>query len=101
MVIFAVHNVVCDPPFKKMDLITCRNLLIYFECAQQEEVLSLFHYCLRDGRYLILGKSETNLWSVADKFETCDSRLRIFKRIAGASSWNMGTRHLYLSIYYN
>lgn len=90
MVIFAVQNVISDPPFNKMDLITCRNLLIYFEHAQQKEVLSLFHYSLLAGGFLVLGKSETNL-SSSSRFEPFDQKWRIFRNKGGLSSWNVDT----------
>ena len=56
--IFAQHNVLNDPPFSQMDLICCRNLLIYLEPAAQNRVVSLFHYATRPGGYLVLGTSE-------------------------------------------
>ena len=56
--IFARHNVLNDPPFSQMDLISCRNLLIYLEPAAQSRVISLFHYATRPGGYLMLGTSE-------------------------------------------
>jgi two-component system CheB/CheR fusion protein len=72
MCIFAQHNVLNDPPFSRMDLICCRNLLIYLEPVLQSKVLSLFHYALRPGGFLVLGSSEglgasTNLFSVEDR----------------------------------
>ncbi|MCG7867739.1 MAG: EAL domain-containing protein [Candidatus Thiodiazotropha taylori] len=57
--VFSVHDVTRDPPFSRMDLISCRNLLIYFDSTLQERVLERFHYALRPEGYLILGKSET------------------------------------------
>jgi two-component system, chemotaxis family, CheB/CheR fusion protein len=59
MVLFAQHDVVLDPPFTKLDLIACRNLLIYFDPALQRRLLPLFHYSLRPGGVLLLGSSET------------------------------------------
>lgn len=59
MVLFAQHDVVLDPPFTKLDLITCRNLLIYFDSELQRRLLPLFHYSLRSGGILMLGSSET------------------------------------------
>jgi two-component system CheB/CheR fusion protein len=58
MCIFAQHNVVNDPPFSRMDLICCRNLLIYLEPVLQSKVISLFHYALRPDGFLVLGSSE-------------------------------------------
>ena len=59
MVIFAPQNLVMDPPFTKLDLITCRNLLIYLEAELQKKLLPLFHYSLNPGSFLLLGSSET------------------------------------------
>jgi two-component system, chemotaxis family, CheB/CheR fusion protein len=58
MCIFAVHNVAADPPLSQMDLVCCRNLLIYLEPILQNNIVSLFHYALRPGGFLILGTSE-------------------------------------------
>ena len=57
--IFAVHNVLRDPPFSRLDLVSCRNLLIYLDRAAQQQVLEMFHFALRPGGYLFLGSSET------------------------------------------
>lgn len=72
MCIFAQHNVLNDPPFSQMDLICCRNLLIYLEPVLQNKVIALFHYAARSGGYLVLGTSEgvgpaTNLFSIEDR----------------------------------
>lgn len=57
--IFAQHNILRDPPFSKMDFISCRNLLIYFDTAAQKKTISTFHFALNEGGCLLLGKSET------------------------------------------
>jgi two-component system CheB/CheR fusion protein len=57
--VFAVHNFLKDPPFAKMDLISCRNVLIYMDTFLQKKALSTFHYALREAGFLLLGKSET------------------------------------------
>ena len=72
MCIFAQHNVLSDPPFSQMDLICCRNLLIYLEPVLQKRVISLFHYALRPVGFLVLGTSEgigsaTNLFGLEDR----------------------------------
>jgi two-component system CheB/CheR fusion protein len=72
MCIFAQHNLLSEPPFSQMDLICCRNLLIYLEPVLQNRVISLFHYSTRPGGYLVLGASEgvgtaTNLFSAEDR----------------------------------
>ncbi len=59
MCVFAVHNFLKDPPFAKMALISCRNVLIYFEPFLQKKAMSVFHYALNDKGILLLGKSET------------------------------------------
>ena len=59
MVVFAPQDVLRDPPFSRIDLCTCRNLLIYLEPETQRRVLSLLHFALRDGGYLFLGNTET------------------------------------------
>jgi len=72
MCIFAQHNVLSDPPFSQMDLICCRNLLIYLEPVLQNRVIALFHYATRPSGFLVLGTSEgvgtaTNLFSTEDR----------------------------------
>ena len=59
MCVFAVHNFLKDPPFAKMDFISCRNVLIYLEPFLQKKALTIFHYALNDKAILLLGKSET------------------------------------------
>ncbi len=57
--IFAQHNILRDPPFSRMDLISCRNLLIYLDTPAQKKAIAIFHYALNERGYLMLGKSET------------------------------------------
>lgn len=83
MCIFAQHNVVNDPPFSQMDLICCRNLLIYLEPVLQNKVISLFHYALRPGGYLVLGTSE-GVGTTTNLFSSEDHTYRIFKKKASA-----------------
>jgi two-component system CheB/CheR fusion protein len=59
MVLFAVHDLLKDPPFSRVDLISCRNVLIYLDRDLQEQVCGTFHYALNSGGYLLLGSSET------------------------------------------
>ena len=82
MCIFAQHNVLNDPPFSRMDLICCRNLLIYFEPALQSRVLSLFHYALRPNGFLVLGSSE-GLGAAGGLFSVEDRAHKIFSRKGG------------------
>lgn len=83
MCIFAQHNVVNDPPFSQMDLICCRNLLIYLEPVLQNKVISLFHYAARPGGYLVLGTSE-GIGTATNLFATVDRTYKIFSKKATA-----------------
>ena len=78
-IIFAPHDVIRDPPFTRLDLISCRNLLIYFKPALQRALLPLFHYSLRPGGVLLLGNSES-LGRFDGQFESADPKLRIYNR---------------------
>jgi two-component system, chemotaxis family, CheB/CheR fusion protein len=77
-IVFAVQNVIKDAPFSKLDLISCRNLLIYMESELQNKLIPLFHYSLKEGGYLFLGSSET-VGPNSDLFVTADSKYKIFK----------------------
>lgn len=77
--IFAVQSVFKDPPFGKLDLICCRNLMIYFESELQQRVLPIFHYALKRGGYLFLGNSES-LKNSQRLFRTLDQKWKIFQR---------------------
>ena len=79
---FSAHSVIKDPPFTRLDLISCRNLLIYFGADLQERVMPLFHYSLRQDGVLVLGTSE-GLGRHTALFTLIDPRLRIFKRNDG------------------
>ena len=79
MVVFANHNVIKDPPFTKLDLISCRNLLIYLETEAQEKVLSKFNYSLKKDGILFLGPSES-IGEFIDSFSVIDSKWKIYKR---------------------
>jgi two-component system CheB/CheR fusion protein len=79
-VVFAPQNVLSDPPFSRLDIVTCRNLLIYLEPEVQLRVFALVHFGLRDGGALFLGNSET-VPAGAESFETIDKKARIYKRI--------------------
>lgn len=78
-VVFAPHNLVEDPPFSRLDLITCRNLLIYLNERTQANVIPRFHYALNPGGVLMLGASES-LGSQGQYFRTLDRSHRIFQR---------------------
>lgn len=79
MVIFAVQNVIKDPPFSKIDLVSCRNLLIYMDAQLQKKVLPLSHYILNPDGVLFLGTSES-IGEFTDLFYPIDNKLKIFKR---------------------
>jgi len=78
-VVFAPQNLLHDPPFSRLDIVSCRNLLIYLEPNVQQRVLGLLHFGLRDGGALFLGTSETV--GSDELFEPIDKKARIFRRI--------------------
>ncbi len=77
LIVFSRHSLIKDPPFNHLDLITCRNLLIYLDEAAQRKVLAHFHFALVKGGVLFLGPSETT-GSLQEEFDLIDSRWRIF-----------------------
>ena len=80
MVIFAEQNVIIDPPFTRIDFLSCRNLLIYLEAGLQEKLLQLFHYSLTPGGYLLLGSSES-VGPASSLFAGLPGRSRIYRRL--------------------
>ncbi|HLZ97929.1 MAG TPA: chemotaxis protein CheB, partial [Steroidobacteraceae bacterium] len=88
MVLFAQHNVLLDPPFTRLDVLSCRNLMIYFDASLQRKLLPLLHYSLRPGGVLVLGSSET-VGRMSNLFAATDSKLRLYVRqekVAGLPS---------------
>jgi two-component system CheB/CheR fusion protein len=79
MCVFSSHSVVRDPPFSRMDLISCRNLLIYLNAELQNHVIPVFHYALKPGGFLFLGTSE-NTTQHPDLFAALDRKNRVFQR---------------------
>ena len=79
MVVFAPQNVTKDPPFTKIDLLSCRNLLIYLQQHVQDKILSLFHFSLNKGGVLFLGPSET-AGVLESEFDTVDRHWRIYRK---------------------
>jgi two-component system CheB/CheR fusion protein len=77
MCVFAIHNFVKDPPFSKIDLISCRNALIYMEPFLQKKALTNFHYALNKNGYLLLGKSETTT-IVPELFSPSNKNIKIY-----------------------
>lgn len=84
MVVVARQDLVQDPPFLRLDLVSCRNVLIYFQNELQIKVLATFHYGLRPGGYLFLGKSE-GVFQQEGLFDPSDKTARIYRRRAGES----------------
>lgn len=79
-IVFSVHDVVADAPFSRLDLVSCRNLLIYLRPEVQQKVVGLFHFALREGAVLFLGGSET-VGAAGDRFEPISKTQRIFRHI--------------------
>jgi two-component system CheB/CheR fusion protein len=77
--VFARQDVTRDPPFSKLDLISCRNVLIYLGPVLQRQVLPVFHYALKPNRFLVLGKAESII-GFSDLFEPVERRNRVFRR---------------------
>jgi two-component system CheB/CheR fusion protein len=84
-VLFAKHSLLSDPPFSQIDLITCRNLLIYLDREVQREILQMFHFALRPGGYLFLGSSES-ADACSELFVAVDKRNRIFRAKTGTAT---------------
>ena len=79
--LFAAQNLLADAPFSKLDLVSCRNLLIYLEPQIQQKLLKLFHFALNEGGYLVLGPSE-NLGRQQALFKPVSRKWRIFRRVS-------------------
>ena len=79
-VVFAVHDLVTDPPYSRMDIVSVRNLLIYFDAALQKRIIPLLHYSLSEGGILFLGTAET-VGEAPDYFTSVDSKWRIYRSI--------------------
>lgn len=85
MVIFSEQDIIKDPPFSKLDLISCRNLLIYLDKELQKKIIPLFHYALNPGGFLCLGPSET-VGEFTNLFDTLDRQSKLYERKGGVSS---------------
>ena len=79
LLVFSEHDVIKDPPFSKLDLVSCRNLLIYMGADLQKKLISLFHYALAPGGMLFLGTSET-VGEFADLFAVLDRKSKLYRR---------------------
>jgi two-component system CheB/CheR fusion protein len=79
LVVFTHHNLAKDPPFSRLDLVTCRNVLIYMQPSLQQRVLRVFHYALRSGGFLLLGSSES-VGDAADLYSSVNQKAKIYKK---------------------
>jgi two-component system CheB/CheR fusion protein len=79
MLVFSEQSLIKDPPFSKLDLISCRNLLIYLGAELQRKVIPLFHYALNPGGLLFLGTSE-GVGSFDDLFGVVDRKAKLYQR---------------------
>ena len=84
LVVFARQNLISDPPFSRMDLISCRNLMIYLEPSLQKKALPTFHYALKPGGFLFLGASES-IGGFTDLFEPVGKKHKIFAKKAAST----------------
>ena len=80
MVVFAPHNIIMDPPFTKLDILSCRNLLIYLTPKLQKKLMALFHYSLNPSGILFLGSAET-IGSLSDHFIPLEGKGRLYRRL--------------------
>jgi two-component system CheB/CheR fusion protein len=88
-VIFTVQDVLADPPFSRLDLVSCRNLLIYLRPEAQAKVLSLFHFALRESGILLLGSAET-LGGIEGRFEVISKSARVYRHIGRSRPGELG-----------
>ena len=79
MIVFAQHNIIMHPPFTKIDILSCRNLLIYMDAELQKKLFGLFYYSINQKGFMILGSSES-LGSQSQLFSPVDTKLKIYKR---------------------
>ena len=92
--VFAPHNLLKDPPFSRLDMISCRNLLIYLDAQLQRKVIATFHYALNPSGYLLLGKSET-VGSSPSYFSAVETNFKLYIRkndVIGRALFDMNTR---------
>ncbi|MDP3897248.1 MAG: chemotaxis protein CheB, partial [Mesorhizobium sp.] len=88
-VIFTVQDVLADPPFSRLDLVSCRNLLIYLGPVAQAKVISLFHFALREGGILLLGNAET-IGNPEGRFEPISKSHRIYRHVGRVRPGDLG-----------
>ena len=92
-IVYSNHNLIKDPPFSKIDLITCRNLLIYLKPDLQKRILPLFHYALKPTGYLFLGLSET-IGDCSDRFAVVSLKHKIFRHREVVPADQYSIRHM-------
>ena len=95
MLIFSEHDVIIDPPFSKLDVVSCRNLLIYMNSELQKKVISLFHYALKPGGYLFLGSSET-VGDFGNLFLTVDRKAKIYQHTESSNNHHMTASQIFV-----
>lgn len=93
LVVFARHNLAKDPPFSRLDLVSCRNVLIYVQPPMQQKILRVFHYGLRSGGFLLLGTSES-VGDAADLFTLIDRKLKIYQKkdVSSVATFDLAPR---------
>ena len=91
-VIFSKHNIIKNPPFSNMDMVVCRNLLIYFQNSIQKKAMNMLHYALKENGVLVLGTSES-VQSHKENFAEIDRRWKIFKNIKPSTRIKNGISH--------
>ena len=91
-VIFSKHNIIKNPPFSNMDMVVCRNLLIYFQTSIQKKAMNMLHYALKMDGVLVLGTSES-LVGVKDKFKEIDRRWKIYRNAKVSNRLKNGITH--------
>ncbi|GAA4321327.1 chemotaxis protein CheB [Pontixanthobacter gangjinensis] len=91
-VIFSKHNIIKNPPFSNMDMVVCRNLLIYFQNSIQKKAMNMLHYALKKDGVLVLGTSES-VQSHKENFAEIDRRWKIFKNIMPSTRIKNGISH--------
>ena len=89
VVVFTVQDVLADPPFSRLDLVSCRNLLIYLKPEAQAKVISLFHFALREGGILLLGSAET-AGDTTGRFELVSKAERVYRHIGRSRPGDLG-----------
>ena len=88
-VVFTAHDMLSDPPFSRLDLMACRNVMIYFGSEAQTKMVSLFHFALRDGGVLVLGGAET-AGNIEGRFEVVSKTMRVYQRIGRSRPGEFG-----------